>query len=141
MAIFTIWKKNNTQVERCCRTMASYLTNIRLLHCFFSYSDPLSQSAKCQINLLDSTFTFRAGIIRTGNALNIISKATGYNFTYDSRIIDTERKTNMSFSNIKLSLILDSIFHNDSLVYSVIDKYIIISSKVSTVIKPIRLNT
>ena len=94
----------------------------------------LSQSTLCQVNPLDSTFTFRAGNIKTGNALNIISKTTGYNFTYDSRIIDTERKINMSFSKVKLSLILDSILHNDSLVYSVIDKYIIISSKVSQVL-------
>ena len=91
----------------------------------------LSQGAECQNNLLDSTYTFKAGIIRTGNALNIISKETGYNFTYDSRIIDAERKTEMSFSNIKLNLILDSILQNDSLIYYIIDKYIIISSKVN----------
>ncbi len=92
----------------------------------------LSQGAECQENLLDSTFTFRKGIIRTGIALDIISKATGYNFTYDSRIIDPDKKADLSFTNTKLSLILDSILHNDSLVYSVIDKYIIISSKVSS---------
>ena len=91
-----------------------------LLFLFFSCE------AKCQA-LLDSIFTFRGGNIRTGQALNIISRATGYNFTYDSRIIDTERKIEMSFSNMKLGSILDSIFQNDLLIYSVIDKYIIIS--------------
>jgi hypothetical protein len=89
----------------------------------------LSVGADCQVNMLDSIFTFRAGIIKTGNALNIISKATGYNFTYDSRIIDVKKKTDLSFSKVKLSFILDNILKNDSLVYSVIDKYIIISSK------------
>lgn len=92
-----------------------------------------SQSAECQVNLLDSAFTFRAGTIRTSYALDIISRATGYNFTYDSRIIDAERKAKMSFTNIKLSVILDSLLQNDSLVYSVIDKYIIISAKVRPV--------
>ena len=87
----------------------------------------LLQGAKCQVNLLDSTFTFREGIVRIGQALNIISRSTGYNFTYDSRLIDSERKTEMSFSNMKLSSILDSMLQNDSLAYSVIDKYIIIS--------------
>jgi hypothetical protein len=87
----------------------------------------LSLSAECQVNILDSTFTFREGSVKTGNALNIISKETGYNFTYDSRIIDAERKTYMSFRNIRLRIILDSLLQNDSLVFSVIEKYIIIS--------------
>jgi hypothetical protein len=84
-------------------------------------------SAKCQQGILDSVFTFRAGLVRTGNALDIITRQTGYNFTYDSRIINQDRKTAMNFRNTKLSVILDSILKNDSLVVSVIDKYIIIA--------------
>jgi hypothetical protein len=83
--------------------------------------------AECQQSILDSTFTFRTGTVKTGNALEIISRQTGYNFTYDSRLIDQEKKTDMTFSDTKLSIILDSILKNDSLVFSVIDKYIIIS--------------
>jgi hypothetical protein len=79
-----------------------------------------------QANILDSLFTFRAGTVKTGNALELISRRTGYYFTYDSRLIDAERKTLMSFSGIKLSSILDSLFKNDSLRYSLINKYIII---------------
>jgi hypothetical protein len=41
-----------------------------------------------QRTILDSTFTFRAGTVKTGNALDLISRQTGYNFTYDSRLID-----------------------------------------------------
>lgn len=89
----------------------------------------LSKDLLCQVTLLDSTFTFREGSLKTGQALSVISKATGYNFTYDSRIIDAERKTEMSFNNTKLRSILDSILQNDSLSYSVIDRYIIISKK------------
>jgi hypothetical protein len=87
----------------------------------------LPQKTDCQVSILDSKFTFRAGSVKTGNALNIISRHTGYNFTYDSRLIDTEKKTEMTFSDTKLGVILDSILLNDSLVFSVIDKYIIIS--------------
>ena len=43
-------------------------------------------------SILDSAFTFRAGTIKTSNALNIITKQTGYHFTYDSRLIDAESK-------------------------------------------------
>ena len=87
----------------------------------------LPQSADCQRSILDSTFSFRAGTVKTGNALDIITRQTGYNFTYDSRLIDAEKKTNLSFRETKLSVVLDSILKNDSLIFSVIDKYIIIS--------------
>lgn len=83
--------------------------------------------AVCQEGILDSLFTFRAGTVKTGNALGIISRQTGYNFTYDSRLVDAEKKTTLSFRDTKLSVILDSVLKNDSLAYSVIDKYIIIS--------------
>jgi hypothetical protein len=79
-----------------------------------------------QVNILDSAFTFRAGIVKTGSALNMISRQIGYYFTYDSKLIDSERKTDMSFTRVKLSSILDSLLDNDSLRYSVINKYIII---------------
>jgi hypothetical protein len=87
----------------------------------------LPQKTDCQVTILDSAFTFRAGSVKTGNALDIISRQTRYNFTYDSRLIDVEKKTMMSFRDTKLRVILDSILQNDSLVFSVIDKYIIIS--------------
>jgi hypothetical protein len=79
-----------------------------------------------QVNILDSVFTFRAGSVKTGIALNMISRQTGYYFTYDTRIIDSERKTEMSFIRVRLRNILDSILKNDTLRYSVINKYIII---------------
>jgi hypothetical protein len=84
-------------------------------------------NAECQKSILDSTFTFRVGTVKTGNALKIISRQTGYNFTYDSRLIDQDKKAVMTFKNTKLSIVLDSILKNDSLFFSVIDKYIIIA--------------
>jgi len=89
-----------------------------LLHC---------HPAMCQGTIIDSVFTFRYGLVKTGTALNIISKRTGYNFTYDSHLIDLDNKVEFSFTKIRLADILDSILKNDSLNYSVIDKYIIIS--------------
>jgi hypothetical protein len=85
------------------------------------------QRVKCQQSILDSTFTFNKGIVKTGDALDIITRRTGYFFTYDSRLIDQEKKTSMTFNNTKLSVVLNSILKNDSLVFSVINKYIIIS--------------
>jgi CarboxypepD_reg-like domain len=96
----------------------------------------LQPGAECQRGILDSTFTFRAGTVKTGNALDIISRQTGYNFTYDSRLIDQDKKTEMTFRNTKLSVVLDSILKNDSLVFSVIDRYIIISHAEKQTISP-----
>jgi hypothetical protein len=87
----------------------------------------LPGKASCQKGILDSTYTFRAGTVKTGNALDIISRQTGYIFTYDSRLIDPENNAEMTFSDVKLNVILDSILKNNSLVFSVVDKYIIIS--------------
>ena len=87
------------------------------------FHSPVSFS---QVNILDTEFSFSSGTVKTGNALNIISRKTGFYFTYDSRLIDTEKKTDMSFNKTKLSVILDSLLKNDSLRYSVINKYIII---------------
>ena len=101
------------------------LPNIHAITLLIMLSLPVD--AVCQAGILDSLFTFRAGIVKTGNALGIISRQTGYNFTYDSRLVDAEKKTTLSFRNTKLSVILDNILENDSLTYSVIDKYIIIS--------------
>lgn len=97
------------------------LSGIALLLILFYSPDLLSQ-----VNILDSVFTFRTGTVKTGNALNMISRQTGYHFTYDSRLIDTERKIELSFSGIKLRVLLDSLFKSDSLRYSVINKYIIV---------------
>lgn len=87
------------------------------------------QEADCQVNILDSAFTFRSGAVKTGNALDIIKKHTGYNFTYDSRLVDEEKKTVLNFNNIRLEEILSNILNTDTLRFSVIDKFIIISPK------------
>ncbi len=80
-----------------------------------------------QETILDSAFTFNTGTVKTGDALNAISRQTGYSFTYDSRLIDTDKPTDLSFTGISLKSVLDTIFQNDSLNYTIIDKFIIIS--------------
>lgn len=86
--------------------------------------------AMSQKFILDSLFTFRTGQIKTGAALDLITRQTGYNFTYDSRLINEETRINLSFSGMPLKIILDSILKSDSLDYTVIDRYIIISKEV-----------
>jgi hypothetical protein len=89
-----------------------------------------SPEIRCQVGILDSTFTFSAGTIKTVNALNLITRQTGYHFTYDSRLVDPGAKSEMNFRQTKLKVILDSILGKDSLLYSVIDQFIIISREI-----------
>jgi hypothetical protein len=83
--------------------------------------------ARGQATILDSVYTFRAGHVKTGSALDIISRQTGFTFTYDSRLINEDDKVELTFSGARLASILDNILKSDSLVYTVIDRYIIIS--------------
>ena len=99
------------------------------------------QIIRCQETILNSIFTFREGNVKIGNALNLITEQTGYNFTYDGRLINPDERINMTFSKVSLDVILDSILKNDSLVYSVIDKYIIISKPLTPAVKKADLRT
>jgi hypothetical protein len=80
-----------------------------------------------QQGILDSTFTFKSGVVTTKEALKTISKNSGYSFTYNSRLVDAGRTLNFNFNKTRLSVILDSILGTNRLIYSIIDKYIIIS--------------
>jgi hypothetical protein len=96
----------------------------------------LPQNTYCQVSILDSIFTFKAGSVKTGNALDIIAKQTGFSFTYDSRLIDGDKKTELTFKSEKLRVILNNVLLNDSLVFSVINKYIIISREERASLQP-----
>lgn len=94
----------------------------------------LPQKTECQTGILDSLFSFRSGTVKTIEALDLITRQTGYNFTYDSRLIDKDRPIGMNFRETRLGVILDSIVQNKTLAFTVIDKYIIISrSEVSRI--------
>jgi hypothetical protein len=144
MAMFTIWQKNSS-IFKMSSFSGSTFIKIQVLTLFVLLVLP--QRAISQRSILDSTFTFKAGTVKTGNALDIITRRTGYNFTYDSRLIDADKKTGMTFRNTKLGAILDSILKNDTVVFSVIDKYIIISRAekpsppVSDSLKPVKINS
>lgn len=124
MGMYTIFIKNSSL-----RKMLFHngVRNIKTIAIAFLFLTLISHKVLSQTNILDSEFTFKEGTIKTGQALDIISLKTNYNFTYDSRLIDNEKKTSLDFSETKLREILKKILQNDSLVFSVIDRYIIIS--------------
>jgi hypothetical protein len=83
--------------------MATTEKNKAILLIFFTESVVWCKS---QDNILDSLFTFTQGTVKTGTALNLITRQSGFNFTYDSRLIDAEKKTDLKFRNIPLRNIL-----------------------------------
>lgn len=83
--------------------------------------------ASGQEDVLSSVLSFRNGNIRRGNALNIISRKTGYYFTYDSKLIDPEARVPLNFDDKTLDEILRQVIQNDSIRFSVIGNHIIIA--------------
>lgn len=102
---------------------------IIILHLFLTGAT----AATGQENILQSTHSFRNGIVKTGTALNIISRKTGYYFTYDSKIINTEAKVRLDITEAPLEKILKIIVGSDSMKFSVIGSHIIIA-KISPVL-------
>jgi len=84
-------------------------------------------SLKSQNAVLNNAYSFNEGEIRKGNALNLISRRTGYYLTYDSRIVNPEEKTILISDNSSVSEILRGIFQKDSIRLTVIGNHIIIS--------------
>lgn len=105
----------------------SFLWQIRKLSASFAIAVSFLTPAWGQEDVLLQTFSFRNGTIKTGAALDVISKRTGYFFTYDSKIIDTNAKTLLEARDVPLSEILRTVLTNDSLNYTVIGNHIIIS--------------
>ncbi len=124
MVMFTIFPGNKRKLKKLLYNGTIHIKITAIALFFLLIHSP---AVICQIGILDSVYTFRSGTVRTDNALNIISAKTGYNFTYDSRLVDPGKRISMNFDSFKLSQVLDTILQNDSLVYSVIDRYIIIS--------------
>ena len=86
----------------------------------------INNNLKSQEDILSSKFTFNEGSIKTAGALELITRKTGFYFTYDSKIIDGEKRTELNVTDLPLQKILDNIFENDSIKYSIISNHIII---------------
>ncbi|MDX9928734.1 MAG: carboxypeptidase-like regulatory domain-containing protein [Bacteroidales bacterium] len=83
--------------------------------------------AEGQEEVLSSIHSFRNGTVKKGVALDILSRKTGYYFTYDSRLIDSESRTLFNVSEKTLEEILREIVNSDSVRLTIIGKHIIIA--------------
>ncbi len=77
-------------------------------------------------NVLESRLTLRLNDVSISNILKTISRRTGYHFTYDTDLIEPGRVSSVRMTDRPLKNILDSIFYDRDLNYSIIDNHIII---------------
>lgn len=84
-----------------------------------------------QQDVLESRHSLRFSDVSISTVLKSISRKTGYNFTYDTDLVEPESLTSVRADNLTVKSILDTIFPGKSLDYSVIDNHIIIYRSVS----------
>lgn len=106
----------------CTERRLSALLKAGLIAFFMLFIQPLF----AQDDILTKRFSFNPQRTSLFDALNTISKKTGYLFIYDSRIIENDRKVRLEAKNDPLYQILGSIFNDPALKYKVISKHILV---------------
>jgi hypothetical protein len=79
-----------------------------------------------QNNILDREIRLPGNSIRVSKALSEVSRLTGYLFTYDSRIINSDRTFSLPSNDMPLRELLDSVSDDPDVRVSVIGKHIIL---------------
>ncbi|MBN1388560.1 MAG: carboxypeptidase-like regulatory domain-containing protein [Bacteroidales bacterium] len=86
---------------------------------------------QAQHNVLDTRLSFKLTDVRIASILKSVSRRTGYYFTYDTDLIEPEKLITVRMDDQPLRNILDTIFYDKLLNYSIIDNHIIIYQSVS----------
>ncbi|MCF8225616.1 MAG: carboxypeptidase-like regulatory domain-containing protein [Bacteroidales bacterium] len=72
----------------------------------------------------------KVGIRSSGKLLHMVlddlSKQTGYNFTFDSRLAESRKSINMELKDISIQDAIDTLFEDHTLTYRIIHKNIVI---------------
>ncbi len=79
-----------------------------------------------QGDVLDTELTLRYNDVSVSSILKSITRKTGYHFTYDTDLIQPERIVSVKMITEPLKSVLDTIFHDRMLSYSIIDNHIIL---------------
>ena len=91
---------------------------------------PIQSSLRAQDTLLNSRLTLQLNKAPFYKAMIRINQMTGYNFSYNSDLVDENKLVSCTFKNQSIIEILDSLFNNDtSLVYDLIGQHIVIHKK------------
>lgn len=86
----------------------------------------ISVQAFSQESVLDRPIRLPGNTIRASRALGEITRLTGYLFTYDTRIIDSERTFSVPGHEMSVSEILDSVAGDPAVDHMVLGRHIIL---------------
>ena len=86
----------------------------------------ISGQAFSQESVLDRPLRLPGNTIRASRALGEITRLTGYLFTYDTRIIDSERTFSVPGHEMSVSEILDSVAGDPAVDHMVLGRHIIL---------------
>jgi hypothetical protein len=79
-----------------------------------------------QEGILNMRVKLPGSTIKASRALGEVSRLTGYIFTYDTRILNSEKTFKLPSYDMPVREILDSVTGNPDIMYSVIDRHIIL---------------
>ncbi len=79
-----------------------------------------------QESILDRYIQLPGKSIKASRALNELSRITGFLFTYDTQIINTDRTFSLPSDQMQVRVLLDSITGDPAIRYSVIGRHIIL---------------
>ncbi|MFN2380862.1 MAG: STN and carboxypeptidase regulatory-like domain-containing protein [Bacteroidales bacterium] len=85
-----------------------------------------TQEGVAQEGILDEPVTIRLNNARISAILKQITRKTGYYFTYDADLINTDSVISLNTQNLNLREILDTILQNDIFRYTPIGNHIVI---------------
>jgi hypothetical protein len=104
---------------------------LKIIGLSFLYSLIVCFSAHAQDNkeIFQQKVSLKKQRLSVYQALNQLSDSIGYFFAYDSKVVDNDKQIRTSINNITLEEALNQILTDTSLVYSIIDKHILISYK------------
>lgn len=92
----------------------------------------ISSAISAQDNILEKEVKMPGNSMKVARALSEVANLTGYIFTYDTRIIDTEKNITLPSREVTIKQLLDSVTGNPSVRYSVIGKHIVLYHDVTS---------
>ncbi len=82
--------------------------------------------AMAQQTVLNRPVTISFERLKADSALHLLEKATGFNFTYNTRFLPQHSVINARFNAVPFSVILDSIFANPLLNYKILGHQVVV---------------
>ena len=88
-----------------------------------------NKSVRAQENILERKIRLEMDQEPLHKAFMHLNQITDYKFSYNSDLVDDDKLISLSFKDIPLNNVLDSLFRDTTLVYDLVDQHIVIHKK------------